>query len=211
MNDLIARSPVHDHLEALGATWRDGIAASLGDAAGEKHKAQIAGVCDLSAIPKVGVKGPNAIAWAKAQGVTVPDDMFAVSAHRDGLVVRSGGDELFMENVDLPQLGDDEPGVYRCRRDDATFILTGKRVHDVTTQTCGVNLARESEGKAVYTRVAGVSCAVLPQTIDGRRAYRVWLDWTFADYLWEQLTQIAGELGGGPIGADAIAAKPGVS
>lgn len=210
---ITGRSPIHDHLVALGATWGAigdyEIATHLGESGDERAKADAAGVADWSALPKVGIKGPNAIAWAKAQGIDVPDDMFGVSALAGGgIVVRAGGDELFIEaNADgagLPDVSNSEPGVFRGHRDDTTLVLMGKRINEVMAQTCGVNVARAGEEKVIYTRVAGVSCAILPQQVRGGRGYRVWVDYTFADYLWEQLTVIAGELGGGAVGSAVV-------
>lgn len=199
-------SPVHHHLDKLGAKWtRLGdrqIAAEVGN---PEHQ-NIVALCDLSALPKLGVKGDRAESWLADAGIDVPTAMFGFNRlSDDGFVIRAGGNEFFLEaglnNTVISALPDGEPGAYRLQRDDATFLMTGQRVHEALLQTCGVNLPAEPDDRVIYSRVAGVNAALCPQTLDGRRAYRLWLDYTQADYLWEELNQIITELGGGVIGA----------
>ena len=38
----------------------------------------------------------------------------------------------------------------------------------------------------VYTQVAGAACGVLPRGEDGQRAYRLWVDYSLAAYLWKR-------------------------
>ena len=54
------------------------------------------------------------------------------------------------------------------------------------------------------TRVAGVSCCVFPDTIGGIPAYRIWVDTSYALYLWETLVEICESVGGGVIGAGCV-------
>ena len=126
----------------------------------------------------------------------------------DGFIVRAGTTEFFIEagstGQAIEQLGAPEDGAFRLHRDDATFLLTGERVHDAMLQTCSVDLAAEPDTQVIYSRVAGVNAAICPQTIDARRVYRLWIDYASADYLWEQFVQIITELGGGVVGADCF-------
>ena len=46
----------------------------------------------------------------------------------------------------------------------------------------------------VYTQVAGAACGVLPRGEDGQRAYRLWVDYSLAAYLWEALAAIAADI-----------------
>jgi glycine cleavage system aminomethyltransferase T len=57
---------------------------------------------------------------------------------------------------------------------------------------------------AVMTRVAGVSCMILPVQIEGVMALRLWLDPSYASYLWEALLEIVRHHGGDAIGLEAF-------
>ena len=51
----------------------------------------------------------------------------------------------------------------------------------------------------VYTRIAGGNGGVLPQSQGEATYYALWLDPSYAVYLWETLLEIVTELGGGAI------------
>jgi len=204
---ITAYSPVHHHLDHLGAKWTSInnrlIATQFGN---PDHKNTLA-LCDLSNLPKVGFKGDRAESYLADAGIDVPTALFGFNSLPDGgLIVRSGNDEFFLEAgptcESFNQLGDGQPGAYRLHRDDATFLITGKRVHEAMLQTCGINLPAQPDDRVIYTRIAGINTAICPQTSGDQRTYRIWLDYTSADYLWEELAMIIAELGGGPIGAE---------
>ena len=131
-------------------------------------------------------------------------------------MVCTGPDEFFLEDgfagceVDRLRDGPDAVGgeSWRVERQDGGFALAGAGALGVMAQTCGVDLAEALPDRLLMTRVAGVSCSILPRTDGGSLVYRLWVDASFAVYLWEQLVQIAGDLGGGVVGVDCIA--PGV-
>jgi sarcosine oxidase subunit gamma len=78
---------------------------------------------------------------------------------------------------------------------------------EVMAQTCGVEFVGASGGKLVYSRVAGVSCSILPRTFGNINGLQLWLDGTYGVYLWETLLGIAMELGGGPVGLSVFFAS----
>jgi sarcosine oxidase subunit gamma len=211
MNTTIhATSPVHHLVNHHKPTWgRIGdmaIALEVADAS----LADDVAICDVSALAKVGVKGEGAGAWLKAQSIDVPDTLFDVRALDDeGTVIKVAGDEWFLESgingetvARIERAFADAPSnAMRIERSGATFILSGRRVHDALLQTCGVNLAEEPVGRVLYSRIAGVTCGIYPQVLAGRKVFRLWLDSSYADYLWEQFEQIITELGGGVVGA----------
>jgi sarcosine oxidase subunit gamma len=106
-------------------------------------------------------------------------------------MVESGSDASLLDRLEAAW---DQPpaGVYRVPREDATFLLAGPQKHSVLSQTCGFDFRSTPPRRLVYTRVAGVSCAILPDA----GAFRLWLDPSFAAYLWHELAAIVEELGG---------------
>ncbi len=212
------RSPVHDLLEAHQAQW-----SSVGGApiARRVHDPQVeagclatVALCDRSALSKLGLKGAGVAAWLANQGVTVPAAIYDTARLGDGGVVsRVGADEFFLEDGVAgggvthlrDRLDEADRRAWRVERQDAGFLLAGPKAPAVLAQTCGVDVAREAPDRLFMTRVAGVSCSIRPQANGDAREYCLWLDPSYAVYLWEQLAQIATELGGGIVGVDCIA------
>ena len=209
----IRPSPVHDQLEALGARWgciHDGaIALHFGSLEEEVASIGQLALCDFSALPKLGVKGLEAAAWLAGQGIGVPPVVFASGLlPGGGVVVRPGHDEFFLEGGPgdqcLRKLRDDVPsaaGVWLVPRDDATFLLSGAQVHQVMAQCCAVDMTKAAAGRLIMTRVAATSCSVLPVGDDAEHHLRLWVDPSYAVYLWEQLVTIVAQSGGRVVGA----------
>ena len=74
-------------------------------------------------------------------------------------------------------------GVYRVEQQSITLVIKGDYALPVLTQTCGVELEQAPVGQILYTRVAGASCAIIPQREIANRCFRLWIDYTFAHYM----------------------------
>jgi sarcosine oxidase subunit gamma len=169
------------------------------------------GVCDLSGLPRVGVKGPGAAAWLSARGVPVPEHANTWSPLKDGgVVARLARTEFLVEDGFhglvaarlAPELIPGTSGVYPVPRQDCALALTGTLVNELLVQTCNVDFASQvRDGHDVtLTLMVGVAVTVLRQAFAGKDCWRLWCDGTSGPYLWETLTGIALELGGGPVG-----------
>jgi sarcosine oxidase subunit gamma len=213
MNQNATRvSPVYDALDALHPRWGEicGMPAPLdfGNPAMERRRAAILGLCDVSALIRLTVKGPAAEEFLKRQHLTVPAEVYEVQQlGQDGLTIRTGGVEFFLESgprddtvsVIAETLGRGGEGVYPVLRQDASFLLSGSRALEVLVQTCGINF-RETGQQFVMSRIAGVSCGILLRELNNVPVYQLWLDFTYGPYLWDQLLGIVRELNGGPVG-----------
>jgi sarcosine oxidase gamma subunit len=71
----------------------------------------------------------------------------------------------------------------------------------VLAQTCGIDFEQAPPRQVILTRLAGVTCAILPQPEQDTEVYRLWVDHSHGIYLWQTLVQISDELGGRVIGA----------
>jgi len=56
----------------------------------------------------------------------------------------------------------------------------------------------------VLTSMVGVGVTVAAVPSGSNTAYRVWCDGTYGAYLWETLCEVAQDLGGGPVGTEAL-------
>ena len=204
--DAIRRSPVHDALEHVHPEWAllHGMPAALNIRDGGNTSSTPAGLCDVSAIPRMAVKGPGAAEWLKEQGFVVPGSIYECAAiGTAGFVARTGSAEFFLEE----SVGHDfiakllaapvaaKRGVYRMQRQDASFLLSGEKAVCVLSETCGVDFSKP-DAKLVYSRVAGVSCAILHRTLNGVSVWQLWCDNSYGMYFWETLLEIVKDHGG---------------
>ena len=169
-------------------------------------------ICDVSALPKLGVKGKGAAAWLNDQGIPIPDGIYEwMHFDEDALIIRLATDEFFLEDnmrgklvAELSRrLGWGLAGVYRVERQDTGLLISGQQSHEVLAQTCSYPFDK-IEKKIVMTRVALVSCSILPMVLNEVQTFRIWFSSTYAIYLWNSLTEIMEELGGKPVGVESL-------
>ena len=217
------RTPIHYAIANANPRWTDfnGMSVALGYESEkiELERQQIAGICDVSCLQRFGVKGPQAEQWLTQRNIALPaaNNSWASSGTGEGtsLVLRLGSSEFLIEqqlNNTSNGLPDDRSlsqpiaaGVYRVQRNDAAFILSGSRIQDLLSELCLLDLRDKAlAGDAVVmTQVAGISATLLRQPAPGnqtRTVYRLWCDGSYGAYMWQTLTQLAGELGGGAVG-----------
>jgi sarcosine oxidase subunit gamma len=212
----IRRSPVHDSLEELNPVWTQihnmKVPLRFNDSVSENKLRTELSLCDMSCLPKIGVKGPEALAWLAQAEILVPENVYDCrSLGNSGLVIRTDRHEVFIEDgsgsnrvSELERELSSLPlGVYLVRRQDASFLLIGARCNLVLSETCGVDFSNPPDS-VVMTRVAGVSCMILPLQAKEAPAFRFWLDPSYGSYLWKAMLEIVRNHGGEAIGVDAL-------
>ena len=212
----IRRSPVHDCLEELNPVWAEihsmKVPLRFKDTASETQLKTELSLCDLSCLPKMSVKGPESLAWLAQAGILVPESVYGCRSMADGgLVIRTDRQEVFLEDGPAShrvsqferELSSQPSGVHLVRRQDASFQLTGVRSNAVLRETCGVDFSQPLDA-VVMTRVAGVSCMILPLQAEEAPSFRFWLDPSYGSYLWEALLEIVRDQGGDAIGLGAF-------
>jgi sarcosine oxidase subunit gamma len=218
MVDLASpRSPIHDILDSRGVEWRaiDAVdfAVRIQDEDTERVAMGLLGLCDLSGLRKLGLKGRDAENWLTGEGIDVPQSVFeSRPLGPNGLIIRLGTDEFFLEdgigNSTVSMLADrvdsHDGQVFRVEHQEATFLLTGSRSLEVLSQTCGINFGEVVPRQVILTRVAGVSCGVFADAVRNIPVYRFWVDPSYAVYLWETLAEICESLSGKVIGARCV-------
>lgn len=181
----------------------------------DRAKLESVALADFSRLRRCGLKGPSAAGWLQAQGIDVPSEPNAwAGLPDDGVIARLGRSEFFLEdgaNGETAQrvkaaLGTGTEGAYPVIRQDAGIALLGPRSNELLVQTCNVNFEAIREREAVMTQMVGVSVLAIRRDRGSLRCLRLWCDPTFAPYLWETLSEIAAELGGGVIGTEGLPA-----
>ena len=217
MTEPLHRSPIYAELDRLGATWktvsRRQFAVYLARGAQDETVVRELAICDISGLPSWTAKGAGAEAWLRQNQVTVPSEIYANYADKtSGIrVIRTGNDEFLVELaphckppawVIPPDKQSDEFVMFE--RQDAVFLLTGRRACEVLAQTCGINWNEISTDTLVMTRVAGVSGGIIPSFQQEIPWFQIRCDGTYAIYLWGQLVTICNELDGQVAGTQLV-------
>jgi len=206
------RTPVHAAIESSALGWGDRfgmtVALRFAETQAESNRLTDLGLADLSALRRVGIKGPAAEVWLGDHGCPAPSMVYEWQRLDDGgLVIRNDTQEFLIEGDRAVELAEKHgfgaDGAYRVERQDCSLLITGNRALEVFAQTCGVNVAEM--GDAFFkTRIALTSCSVLRDDVGTIPAWRLWFDPSYAEYLWSALLEIITELGGGPVGWESL-------
>ncbi len=159
------------------------------------------GLEDLSAgLNALRIQGPQAVSFLVENGISCPGEIFAVSrAGTDDsstLVARIGSADVIVQSdrdgtrIDgLRVAAANAQGVLATPDEGARLRLSGPDADRVWRQTCGVEVETAPVDRLIYTRVAGVSCAILPEAGTSGRSYQVWVDYSLAPAVWESLAE----------------------
>lgn len=214
---LTRTGALRDAQHGLATRWitRDAMQVAAAFGVAEGGRLAEAGIGDLSFRRRVGVKGPAARAWLAALGVAAPTHANHWQQLPCGSLVARLGDSEFVvasgeDSSVVDKLAAAAPthGVYPVPRFDADLLLAGRRVPELLRQTCAVDFEAldPAAQPLVMTSMVGVGVtALLLPGSDGPHV-RLWCDGTYGGYLWRTLTAIAGELGGGAVGLEALGA-----
>ena len=212
---VIARSPIHESLSALGAVWKTFGGAewtvSITDLESEKAAFAELAICDVSPLARLLIKGPGAESWMQRQGLSPARSvMMGADAPRGGKILRTGGDEFVVEagvsGEPVATMLELEPphDALILPKPDACFLLAGRRRLEVMKQVAGVDFSKAGIGHVIFTRAAGVSVCMMPLTVSSVPALRIWCDPSMGRDLWSSLTTILSELGGRIVGAGCV-------
>jgi sarcosine oxidase subunit gamma len=217
------RSLVYRRLVAAGAMFMevDGAAVAANFPGRGGLPARLA-LVDLSPLPRLGFKGPQALPWLREQGAAVPDRNNSARLQPDGALVARLGDtealvlpDLALRDPLLPRLGTAglSAGCYRVPRRDshAWFILCGDRAVPCLGKLCGLDLRAHATADldVAQTLVARISAIVVRQNQADVPAFHLLADSASALYLWDALTDAMAEFHGAPAGLQGLRALSG--
>ena len=172
--------------------------------------AALAGIAEFSAFARFGIKGAGAAEWLQAKGISLPSTANSWLMQDSTLVLRLGNSEYLLEDqfvaghASALAQGSAPVGakLYPVARSDAALVLSGQHALAILAEACALDIAAElaQPQRLLMTQVAGISVTVLQQTLNGETVYRLWCDGTYGAYLWHELSAMAQEFGGGPVG-----------
>jgi sarcosine oxidase subunit gamma len=173
---------------------------------------EVVAIGDLSHRRRTGVKGAGAAAALANVGLATPARPNSWCRSDGAMVARLGLTEYLIEDsagvaavsrvLDMPATAD----VYPVPRFDAALVVLGPQAIDLFRQTCAVDVATldAAAGDLVLTSMVGVGVTVAAVSTPTGVWYHIWCDGTYGGYLWETLCEVAGDMGGGPIGHEAL-------
>ncbi len=215
-------SPLFGVQQAMQPEWADyhgmQVAARFAADGDEQDAVDDLALCDLSVLPRFGLKGEAAAAWLHERGVVTPDRVYGwlPLAEGGGRCMRIGQSEFFLEDrLNGSQVdglrASCEPGrdLVVVPRQNAALLLCGSRAHLVLAQTCAIAPAVLCR-QLVFTGIAGVNALVLGSGVGVSQCYRLWITASYAIYFWETLLGIGVELGGRAVGLESLGRKVGV-
>ena len=211
---LTRTGPLRDAQQAPGVRWatQAGMAAAAAFGSNDAQRLQEAGIGDLSFKRRAGVQGPGAAAWLQTHGLPTPAQPNSwVRAECGSIVARLGLSEYAVvagldTNVCEQVTRAVPPRVYPVARYDAELVLAGRQVHDLLKQTCAFDFESldPATRPVVMTSMVGVGVTVLAFGSPQQRYYRLGCDGTYGPSLWNTLVEVAGSLGGGAVGFEAL-------
>ena len=208
------RSPLHSWHASHCDNWcqlgETPLPRQFAAAEEEQSAAGELALCDLSGLPLLEVKGPGAAEWLTTRNLPVPAAIYeGKSTGEGGWITRTGSEEFLLRSAassSQPGLSGSDPAgtVLITDRQDATFVVAGHRIGELMAQTCGLDYASLPAHQTHLSRVAGVSCGMIKDQLNGIPVCWLWLDPSYALYLWEQLVQITTDLDGKTVGVSCF-------
>ncbi len=173
-------------------------------------------LADLSALPRSGLKGRDALSWLRGREVRIGGrDNIAYGQEDGSLVARLGPGEVLLLS-DLKRRGavglrpgdGDQARAYGVPRSSGNiwFYLCGVRGSAVFAKLCAIDLRPEKfpEGAVAQTSVARLNGIIIRHDVGKTVGYHLLADFASAAYLWDVLLDAMVEFGGRVVGLDEI-------
>lgn len=216
------RSFVYRKLLAAGAAFEslgDGaVAANLAGA--DRSAVERLAICDLSALPRIGFKGRDALDWLRRLGFDCGGTPNRTYPQSNGVLVAvlAPTEVLLLSPLASPVLTladlagecslDDGIRRYPVPRADTNFefMVSGRKAAEMFAKLCGVDLRPAAFGNdaIAQTSVARSNTIIVRVNVDALPAYRILGDSASAEYMWESLVDAMDEFDGKAVGISDI-------
>jgi sarcosine oxidase subunit gamma len=222
------RSPLYSKLQHLDATFAGindyAVALTIGDPSAQAESVSQLSLCDLSGLPRIGVKGSEAGHWLAGQGFEVPGESNRSTRQSGGALLSrlSASEFLVLGDID-PENGQvteltralaaaDEPQsavqrfVLPRQHSHCWLRITGRQSAPMLAKLCAVDLRTSSFDplQVAQTSVARLNAIVIRDDIADVPAYHLLADSASAWYWWDCLLDAGSEYGMSVVGLDAL-------
>lgn len=213
------RSPLQGlYPDAQLARLGETVIVSRYDARDESQALQRCGLVELTALPRFGVRGPQAAARLVELGFQIPERPNQSVEQVDGSRVlrlsqgefmllgslRDGGERIRL----LEQQWQEVAGCYPLPRQDshAWLFLGGRDATATMAKVCGVDLGAHAfpANAVAQTSVARLNMVIASHRESGVEGFHLLLDRASLRYAWSALLDAMLEFDGQPVGLDAL-------
>ena len=177
-------------------------------------------LCDLSLLPRTGMKGRGAPLWISSVLDAVPEKPNTAVIDQKGTVIARLSNEEFLvvgspdfdsslvTGIDEKLVVGSAVNTYRLPQADSHCLLSlsGQHSDAAMAKLCGVDLRPKkfANGAVAQTSVARVNAIVIRYDLGSRLGYYILSDSTSAEYLWTSLIDAIDEYSGAAVGVAAI-------
>ena len=224
---LSARSFLYRELQKRGAALGEvnGYVCAMrigADPAAEDAQARSLALCDLTPLKRIGFKGWATAEWLIGQGVTLEDAPNRVYPQIDGARIARLSKGEFVVLGDLQgrsNLPDrlsaawsinSANGCFRVPREDANawLCVSGEKASAMFAKMCGIDLRphRFANNQIAQTSLARMNAIIMRADRGKTLTFDIVFDLASAVYLWDAILDAMAELGGKPVGLEAIKA-----
>ncbi len=221
--DARRRSFIYRKLLAAGAAFEslgDGtVAANLAGA--DRSAVERLAICDLSALPRIGFKGRDALDWLRRLGFDCGGTPNRTYRQSNGVLVAvlAPTEALLLSPLTSPVLTladlagecslDDGIRRYPVPRADTNFefMVSGRQAAEMFAKLCGVDLRPAAFGNdaIAQTSVARSNTIIVRANVDALPAYRILGDSASAEYMWDVMLDAMAEYAGVAVGLKDVA------
>ena len=210
------RSPLYRKLQALGTEFMEingyAVPYTVGESVIQSFAPEQLALCDLSGMPRIGVKGAKSADWLLGEGFIIPTDSNSALRQNDGaLLARLAPNEFLLlgeETCSYPSIeklvqidkfpskttDHGKPFIVPRQFSQIWFRVIGCKSADTLAKLCAVDF-RDSKFKDLQiaqTSVARLNAIVLRHDLGGISGFHILVDTASAEYLWDCLID-AGE------------------
>jgi sarcosine oxidase subunit gamma len=221
--DARRRSFIYRKLLVAGAVFE-----SLGDGAvavnlagTDRSTVERLAICDLSALPRIGFKGRDALDWLRRLGFDCGGTPNRTYPQSNGVLVAvlAPDEALLLSPLTTPVLTladlagecslDDGIRRYPVPRADTNFefMVSGRHAAEMLAKLCGIDL-RPAVFAAVgvaQTSVARLNAIVVRADVGDIPAFRILGDSASAEYMWDAMLDAMAEYAGVAVGLKDVA------
>ena len=213
------RSALHRKMQVLGTEFMEINGYAVPDVVGASSARSFVpeqlALCDLSGLPRVGVKGAGAVDWLTAKGFVVPANSNSALRQNDGvLLARLAPNEFLLlgeestsyssiENLvqqdEFPSKTTDQgkPFLVPRQHSQIWFRITGSKSVDMLAKLCAIDF-RDSNFmmlQVAQTSVARLNAIILREDLgsSSSHGFHILADRGSAEYLWDCILDAGGE------------------
>ena len=197
------------------------VITNIEDTVTEANYAENLAICDVSFLPRIGIKNINAYPDVLEPITNIPNNVNSATDSNGCLVGKIGPQELLLINsinssTDLQHNIVEKyfiksaynNGVYLVPRQDSQvcFIITGKQAPSLFAKICSIDLRKHKFNnlQITQTNIARISSIIIRNDINDILSFYLLVDQAYKAYFWDCINNAMVEYSGKAIGTNSL-------